>query len=279
MAIVEKDGFKFLDGEMIVIEQDRIDDYIDYIIEKQIKSVYVCNLYFRNRDINFFKKIDFIEKININSTGIKNYDVLQCLYNLKSLIIEDPEGIVNLDHNMSLEELTIRMNKNVKGLDKLKNIKRLCLYWYNPKSKSLIELKEMSKLEELQIVGSSIESFKGCVHLKSLKKIELNYMRKLQYIDELEKLNNTLKILKFNCCKKIINHEYVVCLSNLEKLSFDECSDIKSIAFIKKMPNLKWFVFMNTNICDGNIDYCKGLEYVAFTNKRHFSHKLNDFRI
>lgn len=72
-------------------------------------------------------------------------------------------------------------------------------------------------MEELKISGSNIESFKGLNSLVYLNKLELVYLRKMNYIDELENLSESLRILEFDCCKKLINHEYVGCLKNLEK--------------------------------------------------------------
>ncbi len=277
MAITEREGFKFLDDRMIVIEDNRIDEYIEYILENKIKSVYLCSLYFKDKGIDFFHKINFIENLNITSWGIKSYEVLQELKCLRSLSIEEPEFLVDLRYNKSLEELAIVVNKNVVGFEQLTNLKKLRVWKYNPKSKSLSELGGLNFLQELQITDSSIESFSGCESLTHLKNMQLNYLKKMCYIDELEKINNNLRILEFNSCKKLINHDYVSYLSNLEKLAFNECSDIQTIDFIRKMKNLKSFVFMKTNVCDGKLECCKDLEYVAFTNKKHFSHKLRDF--
>lgn len=277
MAITEIDGFKFLDNEMIVVEMDRVNEYVEYIIKKQIKSVYLCNLYFRHNTIDFLKEIDFIENLSITSSGIMDLQVLHYLSNLKKLSIEEPESFLNLESLESLNELGIRMNKYVVGMEQLKKLKILRLYNYNPPSKSLSELNKLSSIEELKITNSSIESFWGCDALTKLKRFELNYLKKMSFIDELEQLSNTLKILEFSSCKKIKNHEYVSCLHNLERLAFNECSDIESISFIEKMHNLKSFVFMNTNVCDGNLISCEKLEYVAFSNKKHFSHKIADF--
>lgn len=277
MAIIEIDGFKFLDKNTIVIESDRVNEYVEYIMKNRIKSVYFCNLYFRDSAIDFLEKISFIENLRITSSGIKDLKVLQSLNRLQSLSIEEPEGILDLGHLVSLNELGIKMNKYVVGIEALKRLKILRLYNYNPKSKSLLELAGLKLIEELKITNSSIESFKGCDALTNLKTLELNYLRKMKEIDELEKIRSSLKVLEFNSCKKITNYEYISCLSNLEKLALNECGDVESISFVRQMLNLKSFIFMNTNICDGDLYPCERLEYVAFTNKKHFSHKIEDF--
>lgn len=154
----------------------------------------------------------------------------------------------------------------------------MSLWNYKPKSKNLSEISELKAIQELEIIKSSINSLKGSGNLLNLERLKLGYLNQLSYIDELEKIRERLKVLNFESCKKIENHEYVACLNNLEELSFNECGNIETINFIDKMPNLKRFIFMGTNIIDGNLQSCERLEYVAFTNKKHFSHKKSDFQ-
>jgi hypothetical protein len=45
-----------------------------------------------------------------------------------------------------------------------------------------------------------------------------------------------------------------------------------------KMLNLEFISFVGTNILDGNLHWCKGIGYVGFENKRHYSHKFKDFK-
>jgi len=101
-------------------------------------------------------------------------------------------------------------------------------------------------------------------------------LSKLEYIDDLELNSNTLKHLRFDVCKKIKNHDYVCKLHNLELLAFDKCSEIPTISFIRDLPSLKSFIFVGTNIKDGDLSACIGRDYVGFLNKRHYSHKFED---
>lgn len=281
MAIKEIDGFMFLDGldeKYIAIESNRSNEYIEYIVKNKIKAVYLCNLYFRDKDIDFLKKCEFIEKLNITSTTIEDYQGLHYLRDLRVLSLGGPKAVVDLGYNLSLSELSVDMNKNIVGIDKLKKLRILKLWNYKPKSKDLSEIRMLNSIEELKITDSSIESLNGCGELEKIEKLELNYLKKLYYIDELEKNKNSIKVLEFNSCKNIKNHDYVECLSNLEKLSYNKCGNIETIGFINKMPNLKQFIFMDTNVVDGNLEACTRLEYVAFVNKKHYSHKNRDFK-
>ena len=177
----------------------------------------------------------------------------------------------------SLEEFGAYPYKNIINLDQCLNLKKLSFTYYYPKSKNLEEISSLKNLKSLIIIKSNISSFKGLGDLKKLHKIDLSYLPNLYYIDELDKISGNLTILRLDGCKRIQNHKYIVNLRELQLLSFDSCGEITSIGFIRQMPKLKAFVFMNSNVLDGDISPCSGLDYVAFTNKRHYSHKLSDF--
>ena len=278
--MIQEDGFWFLDGlsrEYIVVESDRLDDYITYINEKKIKAIYICNLYFFDSNIDFLNRCDFVEKINLNCDCVIDFSGIYYLKKLKSLFVNETKGKIDVSNYCLLEHLRINM-KNVTGLDKLKSLKKLALWSYNPKSKDLSELSALRSLEELELIRSNINSFKGCEKLQNLTLLDCTYMSKLTNLDYLEQMKETLKILRFESCKNIQNHDYVKCLTNLEWLVYLKCGQMDTIEFIKDMPNLKNFVFMNTDVLDGNIAPCEGLEHVAFTDKKHFSHRMRDFK-
>lgn len=281
MAIMEAGGIQFLNGitgTYIAVESDRIADYIEYINKNRIKSVYLCNLHYFNKEIDFLQQCNFIERLNITSSSIENYTGLSSLHRLKELSLNEPKGNVDLGNHMGLNSLSVEWNKNIVGMGQLKNLKKLSLWNYKPESKNLSEISELKAIRELEIIRSPIRSLYGSGNLLNLERLKLGYFNQLFYIDELEKIRERLKVLHFESCKKIINHEYVARLTHLEELSFNECGNIETIRFIDKMPDLKRFIFMGTNILDGNLQSCERLEYVAFTDKKHFSHKNSDFQ-
>lgn len=281
MSIVKRDGMNFYDGlnsACIAIESDNIENYLNYIKKHQINYISLSNLFYTKSNIDFLKEIPFVEKLSITSSTVVDYTGLMYLKQLKSLTLEEPQGKVDLCNNISLEELSTEMGKNIINITNLSNLKVLRIWKYRPQNKNLVELGSLSSLEELYITQSPIISLKGCGRLKNLKKLELNYLSKIEYIDEIELNANTLNSLRFDSCKKIKNHDYVARLNELELLAFDECGEIQSISFIRNLTKLKSFIFVNTNIADGDLSPCVGLEYVGFLNKKHYSHKSEDFK-
>ncbi|MCM1500889.1 MAG: hypothetical protein NC124_20720 [Clostridium sp.] len=287
MAIVEKNGLKFLDGlnsDYIVIESSCLEKYISYIKKYKVKGVYLCSIYFDLKNIDFLNHCNSIEKINLNCSSIDDYSGLYYLQNLKELILQESRGVVDLGRISQLEMLIIDMkNKSITGLDKMEHLESLTLYHYNPKSRDLTELRLRSAIRSLSLVQSSIETLKGCEKFIHLEVLECYYLSKLCDIRYIQSNAKTLQVLKFEVCKKIRNHEVIAELCGLEQLMFTNCGDISSIQFIEDMPQLRSFTFMKTNIIDGNLYPCERLEYVAFSNKKHYSHKCfglnNNLRI
>ncbi|MBC8062417.1 MAG: hypothetical protein H7Y18_17365 [Clostridiaceae bacterium] len=181
MAIVKKDGLNFYDGlnsDFITIESNRLESYLKYIKENNIRAISLSNLYYFGENMEFLKDCPFVEKLSITSSSILDYSSIGHLKQLKILTLEEPNGKVDLSNNNTLEELSTELNKNIIGIDKLKNLKVLKLWKYNPKSKSINDLSALSSLEELHIIQSNITSLNGCWNLINLKILELSYLTK-----------------------------------------------------------------------------------------------------
>lgn len=282
MAIGEVDGFKFLDGQpdkQIVVESERISEYVEYIKKKEIKQVYICDLFYYNHAIDFLAEIPFIEGLNINcNMYVNDYTGLYSLDNLKVLLMDEPRAAVHLERMPAIEDLRLTVNKNVTGIDKLEELKRLRIHKYKPKSGDLEEISMLDQIESLEIIQSNIKTLSGCGKFRHLRKLDLAYLSRLQSIGDLVKNKDTLQYLEIESCRKIEDYECLGEMTGLEELRFLSCGDIESIGFIENLPRLRDFVFMKTNVLDGNLYPCERLDYVAFTNKKHYTHKLKDFR-
>jgi len=311
MPIITIDGLQFFDqiaGGGIIIEQDKIEQYVSYINDNDIHRVVINYVFgYKLDNINFINECPNIKNLSINSPFIKDYSPISYLKNLKSLSLISPfvrdysplyqlkllkslyidrsptkafgkSGNAKLDLALIpyLENLSIYNCKNIEGLDECKNLNKLRLTIYNPPYKNLEELTALKNLQNLKIVKSTINSFEGLGHLQKIKRFDLAYLSNLINIDDLDNANSLL-ILRFESCKNIQNHEYVKKLKELKLLAFSNCGNIPSIEFIKHMPSLKAFIFVDSKVVNGDISPCIGLEYVAFMNKKHYSHSRKDF--
>jgi protein phosphatase 1 regulatory subunit 7 len=286
MSVKIINGYKYFDygpnkDRDLLVQSKELDKYTKYVNLKNIAHISVSETFgYSANDIEFLSNCQSVKYLSIDSPSIKDYSPIYSLKTLQRLDfgVEAPNGEVDLAQLPSLEELNIYHYKNYCNLDKCKKLKRLNITYYYPKTKNLEELSKLSSLSILYITKSDIDSFKGLGELKQLVKLRFTYLSKLQMIDELGRLSDKLESVRFDTCKNIKNHDYVRFLKSLKLLAFSNCGDISSIRFIKELPELKAFIFLKTNVVDGDLSPCIGLEYVAFDNKRHFSHKFEDFQ-
>jgi hypothetical protein len=274
----DRDGFKFASGPLnrnvIIIEDQRIDDYVHYINQNDIRSIYINSGYYHLDNVDCLERVQRIETINIGA-AISNFDGLyRSSESIKVLLLGDITGPIDLLRMKHVEEMAIEMNKHVLNLEKCKQLKELRIWKY--KKNNLEELSGLTNLNAITITQSTLVTLDGCNRFDKLERVELNYMSKLEDINQLAELADTLKVLRIESCKKI-NFDFLHRLKNLEKLSLIDSGSIPNLSFVKSLPKLKFLVFSKTNVIDGDLSYCEGIEYVAFDNKKHYTHKSKDF--
>jgi len=268
--------FEINNAGCLVVESERIKECIEYIKNNEIKALSISTMEFRNKDIDFLKYCPNIEEIAIISP-INNYDGLYELKRLKKLTIFDPVGNVDFGLINDLNYLHISLNKQIKNLNTQLNLETLIVRDYKPVRKNLEELPNSKNLLNLDLIQCNITSLDGCEKYKKLRNLGLYYLSKLEDVTQICSLSNGLKTLEIENCKKVQVNDFLSCLKEVEILHLINCGDIPSINFIKNMEKIKNFLFYGTNVLNGDVSPCFGLEYVSFTNKKHYNHKENEF--
>lgn len=276
----KKIGNVRIEGNTVRVSYKYLDECVDFINKNNIHHIEICDLYYKHDDINFLNRCNNIEHLTVNHNYIPDLSVIYSLKSLKKLDLTENDANPNLDFYkiQSLETLFCHWSNKFKGLEQLTNLKELAIWKYAPKSKDLEKLTALKNLEVLILTQARVTSLKGIGHLTKLQELELNYSRSLSDISELVSIKNNIKRLEIESCKKIADYQPVEKLSSLEQLALNSSSDLKTISFIKELKNLKEFVFWNTNVLDGDLSPLKNIEEVHFNDKKHYSHKLSDFK-
>ncbi|MFC4305961.1 hypothetical protein [Cohnella boryungensis] len=274
----DRDGFRFAAGPLnrnvIMIEDHRVEDYVKYINLNRFRSIYFSILYYNLDNVDCLEQLEQVETVNIGAK-VSNFEGLyRSSESIKVLLLSDIVGPIDLSRLQHVEEMAIEMNKHVLNLEKCKQLKELRIWKY--KKNNLEELFGLTNLNSITITQSTLVTLDGCNRFDKLERVELNYMSKLEDVNQLTDLADTLKVLRIESCKKI-NFDSLHQLKNLEKLSLLDSGSIPSLSFVKSLPKLKFLVFSKTNVVDGDLSYCEGIEYVAFDNKKHYTHKSKDF--
>lgn len=279
-----KDGFKFRKNlfnpniEVIALTSSRIDVCIDYIKKNNIQGIEINAQYGSYR----FNNLDILEQLvdcNIKVielvTDYKDISVLNKFKNLEQLQISiNKTSIINFENFPNLKYLSLDDTKNFINLDKAILLESLAIGTLNKSSK--IDFSKLVNLKDLYIVKGNIENLDFLKNL-NIEKLSISFCNKLRNISSLVTLKNTLTEILIQNCKGIESIDVLGELENLYWLKMIDLGEIPSLSFIKKLKKLKNIAFANTNILDGNLSYCEGLELVGFVDKKHYSHKNSEF--
>lgn len=278
------DGFKFqkgIDGsKKLIIESSKLDACIKYVLDGNIKSITInCFQGYELPDIHFLSKLsNVLEGLHLPETKFDN-QVVNTLHKLKFLgFADNKKDVIDLSNFPDLESLACDYSSRLKGLETCENLKDLTLTGYKSKSKDLSEMPLFLDLRELLLFKTDITTLQGIERFSNLKRLEIFSASKLEAIAALQALSSSLEEIQVEQCKKINDYEALEKVKSLKKIILSESGEIKSLAFVKELPLLEFISFWGTNVLDGNIKYCEGINYVGFDNKKHYTHKSEQFK-
>jgi len=279
-----KEGLKILTGingqESLFINSDRLSDCINYLRSNDLRFITINSFQgYKTKDIAFLIELkDFLEGLSVLETHY-DYGVVNELHKLKYLGIPDNgKDVVDLKNFPDIEICGVTFSERLQGLESCSNLKSLTVSNYKSKTKDLSALPLLNSLEHLSLIKTEIATLQGVGPFSNLKKLELFSASKLEAIAALQVLSNSLEEIEVEQCKKINDYETLGKVKSLKKIILSESGEIKSLAFVKELPRLEFISFWGTNVLDGNIKYCEGINYVGFDNKKHYTHKSEQFR-
>jgi hypothetical protein len=273
---------------------------VDFMKKSNIKEIELNDSFWSGvMDLDFLKKIPWIESIRIIKYGGINYQSLKLLKNLKKVVNNYSGEPIEFSSFEKLKSADILWAKGRESLLECKSLESLVLHRY--KGKNLQDLRNLQNLKHIDITSSSIETIDGIDHLKNLETIEIYYNSKLLDLSLLSKCK-TLKKIKLSNLSKVTNLNFLSSCKNLEFITVTECKNIieneslfkceslkvigyynsGSIATINGIEHLKYlerFNIGNTNIEDDNLEPLLRLENlttISFKDKKHYNLRLEE---
>lgn len=270
--IIEKDGFNFLlksnvvghddDVDCISVNDNNIKKASEYIVKNKIKGIRFAGRY-SNPDINFIGDFTWLEKIVIQvAKPLKNISVINKMPKLKRAF-----GDFYLD--FLLENETV----NYIGCDwdKKTDFSELCLKLNHLNITGCkdfitfgIRLQKTPALKHLELIRGNMVDLKWVGEMKALEKIELHYLPKLETLNGIENLKNTLKEFELCTGRKITDYSPIASLENLESLAIENRSVINDLSFLAPLKKLKYLRIYNTKITAEDISYLKNIPTLNF---------------
>ena len=256
------------------IDSSRLDECLKYMHENNIRHIDINCLSYKEKDISFLEDLkDYLEGLKIDAHGYR-YDVINKLHLLKILAVEDnKQDVVDFSNFPDLEECaSFTFCKRLVNIESCKKLKSLRALKYKPKSGDFSELPYLPNLEELMLFYLTPTSLKGIERFTHLKNILLYRAHKLESLDDLVSLADVLEEFELEGKTKIFDYQSLGKLRVIKRVFLNNVGDIKNLSFLETMPSLNHFAFMDSNVVDGDLSYCKKVNgWVAFTNKKHYS--------
>ncbi len=256
------------------IDSSCLDKCLEYMYENNIKHIKIGGRVYKEKDISFLDCLkDYLEGLLIDADGYR-YDVINKLHNLKIIGAEDNgKDVIDFSNFPNLEECReFYFNKRQINIDSCKKLKSLRALKYKSKSGDLSELPFIPSLEVLKLLYVNAISLKGIERFSYVKAISLYRAHKLESLDDLVSLSDVLEEFELEGKTKIFDYHALGKLRAIKRLFLNNVGDIKDLSFLETMPSLKHFAFMDSNVVDGDLSYCKKVNgWVAFTNKKHYS--------
>ncbi|KFF23778.1 hypothetical protein [Chryseobacterium vrystaatense] len=274
------DGFNFSkDGKTIAIRGgNKLKDEIEYIKANKITSVSI-NSESNLQGLMFFSELTFIDEIYLSKFDL-DYSGLYELVNLKQVTViiftPKPKPIIDYSRFKKLEYLSLDWYNEVLDLTSNLKLKTLYIWKFKPKSKSFSFISLPNSLKKIHITESNIQNFDG-LKLPNLKSFEGHYCSKLTSLDGLKKSSDNLQTFILGSCGNLTNYDDLKYCKNLEKVILTRCGDMDSLSWLKPLKKVKHFTFLYTKVLDGDVSICSEIKYVAFTNSRHYNHKMEEF--
>lgn len=284
MTEVTPEGHKFFIGtdkrKVFLFDSERIDEGIEYIRQHDLRIIEINSfLGYKKKDLNFLSEIaDFLDGI-IVPEDFADLSILNSLHKLKTLgFADNKKTVIDLSNFPDLTTLACEYSKRLVSLESCEQLRSLTLTNYKSDSANLTTLPDLTSLNSLDLFVTRIASLEGIERFPFLEELTLFRASQLENIESLREVKGTLKAIEIDTCKKIVSYEVLGELENLERLLISKSKPIASIEFVRSLPKLDFFSFMETNIEDGDLSPCVGIGYVGFDNKRHYSHKFSDFQ-
>ncbi len=299
--VIKADGFVFtaithpalvLDAILIKYPQDikcssplvfgskrTLEEQIEYInTHKLEKAMIIAN------DISFITRCPTLKHIKIaipNEFGDDfDYSPLYEMPEIKSVACPTQYGRMG-EFTTSIDYSRIRGLESAHihpvGCENFRNLTTLkSLGLSGIKDADLTDIVRSPILDTLTMIQCKTKSLNGIEYSKKMQCLYLYYNRSLQDISALRMVKHTLKALRIQNCPKIEDFSVLGELENLELLDLSGSNKLPSLDFIKRMTNLKTFVF-SMEVINGDLSPCLDLSYVfSQKNRKHYNLKDKD---
>lgn len=234
----------------------------------------------RGNDLSFLKELPQLRAFKIiDHFGLPYVEPIHYLHELRALDVQTYcKTPIRFSEFPQLEDCVIEWRPKCESLFSCTTLKKLFVNRYQ--KKDVDSVSNLVNLEWLAILNAPVHNLRGLTPLKRLRYLRLANLRRLTSLAGIEELA-ALEELNMDTCRAIGSIDEVGSLSRLRKLHVSNANEIESLKPLEKLSGLEWVTFVeSTNIRDGDLSPLlrqKNLSRVSFQNRRHYSHRREDF--
>lgn len=233
----------------------------------------------RGNDLSFLKELPRLRAFTIiDHFELPDLEPVHHLHELRALDVQTYDKTpIRFSEFPHLADCGLEWRPKCESLFSRTTLKKLFLNSY--KKKDTDAFSHLTQLEWLAVLNAPVQNLRGLSSLKHLKYLRLANLRQLASLAGIEQLT-ALEELNIDTCRRIGSIDQVRSLSILRRLHFGNSGKIESLKPLEKLSRLEWVSFAeSTNIEDGDLSPLtqKNLSRVSFQNRRHYSHRREDF--
>lgn len=232
-------------------------------------------------DLAFLAALPHLKSFRIIDFRISSVEQIHFLHELRALrVMTYCKTEIMFSAFPQLEECGLEWRSKATSLFDCGTLKKLFLNNY--KGKDVAQFARLTQLESLAILNAPVENLHGLGNLQRLRFLRLANLRRLNSLAGIEGLTN-LEELQIDTCRAIRSIHEIGSLARLKRLYLDNGGKIDSLKPLDKLNSLEKVGFVeSTNIADGDLSPLvrqNNLSQVSFQNRRHYSHRREDFGV
>ena len=233
----------------------------------------------KGEDLSFLAVLPDLKVFEIFDFNIRNIEPIQHLHKLRKLgVTSYCSTKIDFSPFSELESCALEWRAKATSLFECATLKKLFINRYS--GKDTAPFAKLVNLESLAILNAPVENLHGLSGLTKLRSLRLANLKRLASLEGIGGLAN-LEELEIHTCRAIRSLEEVGSLLRLKKLNLNNDGDIESLKPLENLKGLEMVVFYeSTNIVDGDLSpllHQRNLARVSFQNRRHYSHRREDF--
>jgi hypothetical protein len=231
------------------------------------------------KNLSFLHELPELLSLTIIDLTIADISPIHCLHRLLSLdVVTYCRTAIHFGEFPGLEKCGLEWRRGSESVFECLTLRDLFVNRYD--GTDAVAFGRLTNLEGLAILNAPVVTLEGLQPLRMLRRLRLANLKKLAGLGGIGALES-LEELDVNTCSGVNTLDELNSLFRLKRLYLNNVGAIESLEPIDGLPRLERMSFYeSTNIIDGDLSPLvrqTHLAKVAFKNRRHYSHSLQQF--